>query len=78
MGIGVSLILIAAGAILTFAVEASVSGVDLDAVGWILMIVGIVGFVLSLVFWSSWGGPAAFAGERRTRRTTYVDDAPPY
>jgi hypothetical protein len=77
MGIGVSLILIAAGAILTFAVNATVSGVNLDAVGWILMIVGIVGFVLSLVFWSSWGGPAAFSSERR-RRTTYVEDAPPY
>jgi hypothetical protein len=78
MGLGVSLILIAAGAILTFAVEATVSGVDLDAVGWILMIVGAVGFLLSLVFWSSWGGPAAFAGDRRRRTTTYVDDAPPY
>jgi hypothetical protein len=77
MGLGVSLILIAVGAILTFAVEASVSGVDVDAVGWILMIVGAVGFLLSLAFWSSWGGPAYFAGERR-RRTTYVDDAPPY
>ena len=79
MGIGVSLILIAAGAILTFAVNATVSGVDLDAVGWILMIVGIVGFLLSLAFWSSWGGPAYFAGgERRRRTTTTVDDAPPY
>jgi len=75
MGLGVSLILIAVGAILTFAVEATVSGVDLDAVGWILMIVGAVGFLLSLAFWSSWGGPATFGARRRT---TYVDDAPPY
>ena len=75
MGLGVSLILIAVGAILTFAVEATVSGVDLDAVGWILMIVGAVGFLLSLAFWSSWGGPAALGSRRRT---TYVDDAPPY
>jgi hypothetical protein len=56
MGIGVSLILIAAGAILTWAVSAEVSGVDLQVVGVILMVVGIVGAVLSLVFWSSWGG----------------------
>ena len=62
MGIGLSLILIAAGAILTWAVEAEVSGVDLQTVGVILLIVGIVGAVLSIVFWSSWGG---FGGYRR-------------
>ena len=43
MGIGVSLILVAAGAILTWAVSADVSGVDLTTVGVILMVVGIVG-----------------------------------
>ena len=72
MGIGVSLILIAAGAILTWAVNATVSGLSIHTIGVILMIVGIVGLLLSLMFWSSWGGPA---GVRR--RTTYVDDAPP-
>ena len=56
MGIGVSLILIAVGAILTWAVSASVSGVDINAIGVILMIVGAVGLLLSLMFWSSWGG----------------------
>jgi hypothetical protein len=64
MGIGVSLILIAVGAILTWAVETSVSGLDITAVGVILMIVGLVGFVLSLAFWSTWWGPGYF------RRTT--------
>ena len=44
MGIGVSLILIAAGAILTWAVNATVSGVDINAVGVILMVVGAIGF----------------------------------
>jgi Domain of unknown function (DUF6458) len=72
MGIGVSLILIAAGAILTWAVNATVSGLDINTVGVILMVVGIVGLLLSLMFWSSWGGPA---GVRR--RTTYVDDVSP-
>lgn len=72
MGIGVSLILIAAGAILTWAVTATVSGLSIHVVGVILMIVGIVGLLLSLMFWSSWGGPA---GVRR--RTTYVDEGPP-
>ena len=73
MGIGLSLILIAAGAILTWAVNATVSGLDINTVGVILMVVGIVGLVLSLVFWTSWGG----AGGPRRRTTTYIDEAPP-
>ena len=52
MGLGVSLLLVAAGAILAFAVNAEVSGVDVQAVGWILLIVGLVGAVLSMIFWS--------------------------
>lgn len=56
MGVGVSLLLIAAGAILTWAVSAEASGIDLNTVGVILMVVGAIGLVLSLVFWSSWGG----------------------
>jgi len=74
MGIGVSLILIAVGAVLTWAVNATVSGLNINAVGVILMIVGVVGLLLSLMFWSSWGGPA---GVRRRTTTTYVDDGPP-
>lgn len=72
MGIGVSLILIAAGAILTWAVNTTASGFNINTVGIILMVVGAAGLLLSLIFWSSWGGPA---GVRR--RTTYVDEGPP-
>jgi hypothetical protein len=72
MGVGVSLLLIAAGAILTWAVDATVSGLNIHTVGVILLIVGIVGLVLSLIFWSSWGG---FGGAGR--RTTVVQDGPP-
>ena len=50
MGIGTSIFLIAAGAILKFAVTASVAGVKLEVVGLILMIVGAVGLLMSL-FW---------------------------
>ncbi|MDP9286543.1 MAG: DUF6458 family protein [Actinomycetota bacterium] len=71
MGVGVSLILIAAGAILTWAVNATVSSVNIHTVGVILMVVGVVGLILSLVFWSSWGG----AGGAR-RRTTTVENGP--
>ena len=70
MGISVSILLIAVGAILTWAVSATVSGVDLVAVGVILMIVGGLGLVISLIFWSSWGG----FGARAT--TTVVRDEP--
>ena len=55
MGISLSLILAAAGAVLIWAVNATISGV-------ILLIVGIVGFVSSLVFWTSWGGFNRAAG----------------
>jgi hypothetical protein len=56
MGIGVSLLLIAVGAILIWAVDVSVSGVELVRIGWILLVVGAIGALLSLIFWSSWGG----------------------
>lgn len=70
MGIGVSLILIAVGAILTWAVTAEVSGVEVQTVGVILMVVGLAGGLISLMFWSSWGG---FGG---SRRETIVHDGP--
>jgi len=62
MGVTASLILIAAGAILTWAVSADVSGLDITTVGVILLVVGIVGLLLSMIFWSSWGG---FGGYHR-------------
>ena len=49
MGIGSSIFLMAAGAILAFAVNASVSGLSLSAIGIILMIAGAVGLVVSLI-----------------------------
>ncbi|MDA0815872.1 MAG: DUF6458 family protein [Chloroflexi bacterium] len=52
---GLSLILIAAGAILAFAVTATVSGLDVTAVGVILMIVGIIGLLISGLFLATWG-----------------------
>jgi hypothetical protein len=76
MGLGVSLFLIAIGAILTWAVNATVSGLEVQTIGVILLIVGAIGLLLSLLFWSSWGGPA-YWGERRGRRT-YVEEGPGY
>jgi len=70
MGIGVSIFLLAVGAILTFALNATVSGINLDTVGVILMVVGVIGLLFSAMFWSSWGG---FNGASRTERTVVRD-----
>ena len=80
MGIGVSLILIAVGAVLAFAVHVTTTGFNVNTVGYILLVVGAVGALISLVFWSSWGGVGG--GARRTvvdegpvaRRRTVVED----
>ena len=56
MGISLSLLLAAAGAILIWAVNTTSSGFNIHTAGVILLVVGIIGFVLSLAFWSSWGG----------------------
>jgi hypothetical protein len=93
MGLGVSLLLVAAGAILVWGVTEEPSGLDLDAIGVVLIVIGIVGFILSLLLWRSWWGPGYFTrstyvdeaparpwyyGGRRGRRATYVEeDAPP-
>jgi hypothetical protein len=53
VGIGASIFLIAVGAILTFALEVRVSGVDLDVVGWILMAVGLLGLITTTWIWGS-------------------------
>jgi hypothetical protein len=68
MGIAVSILLIAVGAVLTWGVTATAEGLDVNAIGVILMIVGILGLVISMIFWSSWGG--------FRRRATYVEGGP--
>lgn len=67
MGMSVSIVLIAVGAILRWAVTATTSGINLQTVGMILLVVGIIGLVASMIFWSSWGG----FGRRST--TTTID-----
>jgi hypothetical protein len=67
MGVAFSLILVAAGAIMRFAISVTSSGFNLHMIGVILMIVGGVGFLTSLAFWSSWGG---FGGSSHHRETT--------
>jgi hypothetical protein len=67
VGIGVSIFLVAVGAILTFALEADAEGVNLDTVGIILMIVGIVGLFLSMIVFGSWR-------DRRADRTVIREE----
>lgn len=64
MGIVVSMLLIAAGAIMRFAVTVEGDGFNVGTAGMVLMVVGIIGAVLSIAFWASWGG--------FNRRTTVV------
>jgi hypothetical protein len=62
MGVGVSMFLIAVGLILWLAVSVDANGIDINTVGVILVLVGAVGLLLSMIFWSTWGG---FGGYRR-------------
>ena len=71
MGIGISIFLVAVGAILTFAIDVTTQGLDLDTVGVILMIVGALGLLMSMLFWSSaapFGGPRTETYVREDRR----------
>jgi hypothetical protein len=65
MGIGTSILLIAVGAILKFAVTTSVAGIEIQTVGVILMVAGVIGLVVSLVWMSM-----------ASRRGAVVDDRP--
>ena len=86
MGIGASIFLLALGAILAFAVEADISGLDIGVIGWILMIAGFAGLVITLWFWNSrrrtvvtrqTGAPVAGPGYTSEYREVRRDDAPP-
>jgi len=65
MRIGFSLFLLVVGAILTFAVNASISGLDLKVVGWVLMLAGLVGIVLFFAVWNRRRPPTALVSENR-------------
>jgi len=69
MGIGASIFLIAIGAILTFAVNATLSGVSIQTIGIILMIAGALGLIVTLLVF----GPRRRAGVVEER---VVDDRP--
>jgi hypothetical protein len=77
MGLGVGIFLLAVGAVLAFAIHVTTNGaINVQVVGYILMAAGALGIVLSMVFWSSWGG---FSRRREVvdpvggTRTTTID-----
>jgi uncharacterized membrane protein required for colicin V production len=68
MGMGVSLVLVAVGAVLAFAVHVTGNGFNIHTIGIILLVVGAIGVLTSMIFWSSWGG---FGGGRT--ETTVIE-----
>jgi Zn-dependent protease with chaperone function len=68
MTIGTSILLIAAGAILKWAVTAHVNGFDIQTAGTVLFVVGLVGLVLSLIYTFWWARRGAYAGDTYEER----------
>jgi len=77
MATGVSLFFLAIGAILTFAVHTSVSGIDLDTIGVILMVIGLLGMLFSLVLWDNWSPRHRDDDVVVGRRDVVIDDEAP-
>jgi hypothetical protein len=78
MTIGGSLLLVAIGAILKWAVTATVSGVDLHTVGTIVLVVGLAGFVVSLLYTLWWARrDAVVVQDARARQVVPPPDPPP-
>ena len=69
MGIGTSIVLIAVGAILKWAVTATVSGISIHTIGTILLVVGVIGLVISLLLTMN-----VFGRDRTVVRDRYVDE----
>ena len=85
MAIGFSILLIALGAILTFALDFTVAGVDITIIGWILMAAGLIGLIVSVIVFlprrrrtvieSQSVGTAAAADTARPDTRTSVEDS---
>jgi hypothetical protein len=71
-GIGTSLVLIAAGAIMAFAVSVDTDGFNVNTIGWILMVVGVVGLIVSLIV----GTATTDGGVTYVDRNTVIEREP--
>jgi hypothetical protein len=77
MGISASLVMVAIGAILKYALPGSVLGINLGVIGLILMVVGVVGLAISLLIWAPWRQPPAGPDDVIEERRVY-GRRPPY
>lgn len=77
MGIGVSIFLIAVGALLAFAVDFQVWWLDINVAGWVLMVVGALGLILTAMFWSRRRTANSVVAERRDYRDYRDEPGPP-
>jgi hypothetical protein len=81
MRLGTAIVLLALGAILAFAVDYDINGLDIQVIGWILMVVGALGIVLEMAIWGprqrrvtrtdAYGDPAGAPVRRSTTEETY-------
>jgi len=74
MSIGASIALIAVGAILAFAIDTSIEGIEISTIGLILMVAGVIGLVISLIMLAS--GRSDTEGRPATRRRRVYRDEP--
>jgi hypothetical protein len=58
---------------MAWAVHVTTTGFNVNTVGYILLVVGIIGALLSLIFWSSWAGPGYFT-QGSSRRRTVIEE----
>ena len=77
MATGLSLFFLAVGAILTFAIDTNVSGIDIDTIGVILMVIGLLGMLFSLVLWDSWTPRRRDDDVVVSHRDVVIDDEAP-
>ncbi|MFB9237929.1 DUF6458 family protein [Plantactinospora siamensis] len=80
MGIGVSIFLLALGAILAFALNIDIAGIDVHVIGWILMAAGVIGLIMTALIWGRRRqvvAPAETVEYRSTEPVEYRREAPP-
>ena len=77
MGIVVSMLMIAVGAVMRFAGTAEGRGFNVASAGVVLMVVGVIGALLSIGFWASWGGFNRGRGNTVITTTPGVTNTPP-
>jgi len=78
VGIGASIVLIAIGAILKYALPSSVLGINLAVIGVILMVVGVVGLAVTLLMWGPWHRPPLADRDEVVEERRIYGRRPPY